>query len=115
MAEEPPAARYRLGQQHPGALREGVVAGRSPAQLREPLDDGDLLIAVERAGVREDLHADVIALAVDVREAPEGSSWMKAAVFFRNNGISGTFSIFISASASCCASACRSAKVPLGA
>jgi len=47
-------------------------------------------VAVEGVGVGQDLDANVAGLAVDVGQIAAGSSWTKAAVFWRNIGMSGT-------------------------
>ena len=63
-----PATLGRFGQKDPGAVGEGWIAGRVGHDRRELGDDRQLLVAVERTGVGEDLDPDVGAVAVDVRD-----------------------------------------------
>jgi hypothetical protein len=70
VAAQAPAAIGCLGEQDPRPAGERRVAGGVRGDAREPLDDGQLLAAVERAGVGEHLYTDVVALAVDVGQAP---------------------------------------------
>jgi hypothetical protein len=68
VAVQAPPAGHRLGQQHPGAVSERAVARRLRDDGGEPLDDSELLAAIERARVRQHLDPDVVAGAVDVRD-----------------------------------------------
>jgi hypothetical protein len=72
VAVQAPPARHGLGQQDPGPLGERAVAGRLRDDRGEPLDDHELLAAVERARVGQHLDPDVVARAVDVRDGAGG-------------------------------------------
>jgi hypothetical protein len=54
-----PAALRRLGEQHPRPLRERRVAGGAGDDLGQLPYDAELLVAVQDARRREDLHAHV--------------------------------------------------------
>src|SRR6185437_17170447 len=72
VAGQAPAAVGCLGQQHPGPAGQPGVAGGVGGDRGQPLDHGELLAAVERACVGEDLDPHVVAFAVDVGQAPGG-------------------------------------------
>jgi hypothetical protein len=65
---DPPAALRRLGQQHPCALTQARIASGRRDDVRELLDDAELLVAVEHSDGGEHLDADVVALSCDVRD-----------------------------------------------
>src|SRR5579859_3005304 len=69
MAPQPPAAVGCLGEQHPRPFGQGRIAGGVSDDGGEPPDDLDLLVAVECARVGQYLDADVVGVAVDVRQA----------------------------------------------
>jgi hypothetical protein len=50
MSTDPPAALRRLGQEHPGALSQARVVSGGRDDLRELVDDAELLVAVEYSG-----------------------------------------------------------------
>jgi len=102
----------RLGKEHPGPRRNWGISGRSRDQVGELADNGKLLLSVERARIGEDLHPDVVAVSIDVREGAIRRSCMNAAVLLRNIGMSGTCSIFIRVSARSRASDFGSLNVP---
>ena len=66
VAVDPPAAFRRLIDQHPRSIHERRVAGGGGDDVGQLPDDAELLLAVEDADRRQDLHADVVAVAVHV-------------------------------------------------
>src|SRR5271163_2123440 len=66
VAPEPPSTVDRFGEKHPHALRVVRVARGLDYQVGELFDDGQLLVAVECAGVGEHLDTDIAGLAVDI-------------------------------------------------
>lgn len=72
VAAQAPAAGCGFGEQDPGPVGEAGVAGGGGDDPGEFLDDGQLLVPVEGAGVGEDLDSDVGAVAVDVGQAVDG-------------------------------------------
>ena len=93
----------------------GWVSRCARDQGREPLNEGDLLVAIEGTSVGQDLNPHVICPTVDVGDRIMGNSWMNTAVFSRNIGISGTFSTTITAAATLRANWLLSANAPAGA
>jgi len=69
-AGEAPASVGCLGEEHPRTRRDGRVVGCVGDDSRELGYGGELLVAVQSAGIGEHLHADVIAVAVDVGQRP---------------------------------------------
>src|SRR6476620_11952694 len=61
-----PAAVGSLGEQHPYPRRRRRVSRCARDQGREPLNEGDLLVAVEGTSVDQDLNPHVICPTVDV-------------------------------------------------
>jgi hypothetical protein len=72
VSPQSPAAVGRLGQQYPDPLGCGWVTGRAGDQFGEAGHHGDLLAAIQRAGVGQHLHAHVIGTAVDVGDRVGG-------------------------------------------
>src|ERR1700733_2238787 len=66
VAGQAPPAVGCLGEQYPGPFGEGWVVGGRGDEVGELPDDGELLVAVERARVGEDLNPDIGAVAVHV-------------------------------------------------
>src|SRR6266705_6665743 len=64
VAVEAPTSVWRLGQQHPGPAGQPRVTGGLGGDAGQLLDHGELLAAIERAGVGEDLDPYVVGVAV---------------------------------------------------
>src|SRR6266853_4226280 len=59
VSPQAPPARCRFGQQHPRPLFKGrIIRGRGD-HVRQALDDRNLLVTIERAGIRDDLDSNV--------------------------------------------------------
>jgi len=115
MPGQAPAAVDCLGEQYPRPLGERRVAGCFSDERRETGDDRELLGAIERAGVGEDLDPDVGGVAVDVGQAAGGQVVDEGRGVLPEHGMSGTCSIAISSDASFWARARGSANVPAAA
>src|SRR5258708_23697741 len=61
-----PAPVGRLSQQHPGPAWQSRITSRIGGDLRQPLDNPELLAAIPRPGVGEHLNPHVAAVTVDV-------------------------------------------------
>src|SRR5258708_28396360 len=61
-----PTAFGLLGQELPGALAKTRIAGGRGNDLRQFVDDAELLLAVENSDWGEHLHSDVVAVSGDV-------------------------------------------------
>jgi hypothetical protein len=66
---ETPATVGRLGQEDPSAFGEPRITRRLNDKSGESAHNGELLVAIEGAGVCEDLDPHVGGVPVDVREA----------------------------------------------
>lgn len=66
VALESPTALGRLRDENPGTLGHLGIASGGRNDIGELLDDAELLVAIENADRREDLDADVVAVAGDV-------------------------------------------------
>src|SRR5690348_2333637 len=66
VAPQAPAALGSLCQQDPCALCQRRVTGGRGDQIRELLYRGELLVAVQRVGIRKNLNPYVGAIAVNV-------------------------------------------------
>src|SRR5207247_7903470 len=68
VARQAPAARGSLRQQDPCALCQSRVTGGRGDQIRELPYRGELLVAVQRAGIGKNLNPYVGAVAINVCE-----------------------------------------------
>jgi hypothetical protein len=110
-----PPTGSRLGEQHPrlpGQCRIACCLDHEGGQL---LDDGDLLVPVERSGVGQDLDPDVPGLPVDVGDRVGRQLADEGRGVLPNIGMSGTDSMRMTVAAAAAASAWTSRNVPAGA
>src|SRR6476659_890761 len=68
MTPQAPAAGRRLGKEDPRPPSERGVARRFGDECGESLDDRDLLVAIQRTGIRQDLDTHVVESAGHVRD-----------------------------------------------
>jgi hypothetical protein len=66
VAGQAPSTVGCLAEQYPGPAGQGRVAGSLSDEVGELPDDGELLVAVERAGVGENLNPDIAAVTVHI-------------------------------------------------